>query len=177
MPGYRRGFSRRRGAMSLNVVTSIKNIVFDAQGIDQTRSGSIIARAVDTVLSATVPGQVSQGCIIKAIWVSFDVCGLAGTGVLNNAFIYLIKNPGDSLIPPTPGTEGTSNEKKFIIKSWHAMIMRNQDGNVPYHWEGWIKLPKRYHRMDTDDTWSRLLATSATLTGHFSSQYIYTWYR
>ncbi len=178
MPYRRRAsYGRNRGRSNLVVVNSIKNIVFDSAGIDATRTGSVIARAVDTPASATVPEQVSQGCIIKAFWISLDVCGLGGTGVLNNAFIYLLKNPGDSLTPPLPGTEGTSNEKKFIVKEWHAMIMRNQDGNVPYHWEGWIKLPRRYHRMGTDDTWSLQLATTAALTGHFSAQYIYKWYR
>ncbi len=177
MPGYRRGSYGRRPRQSFAVVNSIKNIVFAAFGIDENRTGSVIARAVDTPLSASVPDQVSQGCVIKAIWVSFDVCGLAGTGVLNNCFIYMLKDPGANLTPPTPGTEGTSNEKKFIIKSWHAMIMRNQDGNVPYHWEGWIRIPKRYQRMGTDDIWSLQFATTATLTGHASAQYIYKWYR
>jgi len=175
MPGYRRGFSRRRGAMSLNVVRSIKNIRNAQFGISGTAASSVIAKAVNTPLS-TNDSDCAQGCVIKAIWLSMDVCGIGGTGVLNVADIYLIKNPGDNLTLPSPLSQGTSNEKKFIIKTWRAMIMRNQDGNVPYHWEGWIKIPKRYYRMGTDDTWRINFICTTGLTGHASFEAIYKWY-
>ncbi len=147
-----------------------------AVGTDGSRTGVLLAKAVNSPVN-TVTTDTSQGCVIKALWLSFDICGLAGTGVLNNAFMYLFKNPGDSLTPPDPDSVGSSNEKKFIIRQWHAMSMRNQDGNNPYHWEGWIRIPKRYHRMGTDDTWSFQIQMTATLTGHFSLECIYKWYR
>ncbi len=56
------------------------------------------------------------------------------------------------------------------------MTMRNQDGNPPFHWEGWIKVPKRYQRMGTDDTF-RLAFQTTTAAGHISAQLIYKWYR
>lgn len=172
---YRRGFGRRRGAMSLNVVNSIKNVVDFATGITSSNTSIVVAKAVNTPLS-TNDSDVSNGSIIKAIWVVLDVCGLAGTGVLNNFDAYLFKNPGDNLTPPGAGSVGTSNEKKFVVKQWRAMIMRNQDGNNPYHWEGWVKLPRRYHRMGTDDTWRLLVSCSAGVTGHMGCQFIYKWY-
>ncbi len=106
-----------------------------------------------------------------------DVCGLGGTGVLNIADFYILKNPGNNLTPPAPGSTGGSNEKKFIFREWRFMIMRNQDGNMPFHWEGWIKIPKRYQRMGTDDTLSLNLACTAAVTGHFSFACIHKWYR
>ncbi len=172
MPGRRYG--RRRGMAP--IITSIKNVVDVAIGISATQTNVLVAKAV-TSPSPTVATDTSHGCVIKAIWLSFDVCGLGGTGVLNNASMYLMKNPGDNLTEPLPFSQGTSNEKKFIIKSWHAMIMRNQDGNTPYHWEGWVKIPKRYHRMGTDDTWQFVIACSAAVTGHYSAQYLYKWMR
>ncbi len=87
-----------------------------------------------------------------------------------------MKNPGANLIPPGVFVMGSSNEKKFIIKQWSAMTMRNQDGNPPYHWEGWIKIPKRYQRMGTDDRWDIVWATD-TLTAHGTLQCIYKWFR
>ncbi len=176
MPGYRRGFSRRRGAMSLNIVNSMKNVVEAAFGITATKTATVIAKAVNTPLS-TVSTDVSQGCVIKAIWLSLDMCGLAGTGVLNTIHAYLIKSPGDNLTLPAVQSVGTSNEKKFVIKQWEFMGMRNQDGNPPYHWEGWLKLPRRYHRMGTDDIWYLVIATSASGSGHASFEAIYKWYR
>ncbi len=118
-----------------------------------------------------------NGCQIRAIWASIDGCGLGGTGVLNNMSFYLIKNEGANLTVPAPISWGTSNEKKFIIKAWSFMIMRNQDGNVPFHWEGWIKIPKRYWRMGIDDIWQLVFANTAALTGHFKTEFIYKWYR
>ncbi len=56
------------------------------------------------------------------------------------------------------------------------MTMRNQDGNPPYHWEGWIKVPKRYQRMGTDDILQLIYATDAGV-GHWAGEAIYKWYR
>ncbi len=175
MPGYRRGFSRRRGAMSLNIVNSIKNVVDATASTGTTVQSFTITKAVNTPLS-TVNSDTSNGCIIKAIWCSFDVCGLNTTGALQRTNCYIIKNPGANLTVPGVFVVGTSNEKKFVIKQWQIMTMRNQDGNVPFHWEGWIKLPKVYKRMGTDDLWQFIFATDAA-AGHISAQFIYKWFR
>ncbi len=173
MPYRRRAFSRRG---MTPIITSIKNQLLSAIGTTGTQTNIVIAKAKNTPLS-TVDSDVSNGCIIKAIWININGCGLGGTGVQNNMNLYLFKNPGDNLSPPAPVSWGTSNEKKFIIRSWQFMIMRNQDGNVPFHWEGWIKIPKRYHRMGTDDVWNLVVQNTAALTGHFSMECIYKWYR
>ncbi len=175
MPGRRKG-SYGRGNYPRSIVTSIKNQFQNAFGITGTVQGQIFAKAVTTP-SPTVASDVAHGCIIKAVWVSLDVCGLSGTGVLNNFNAYMIKNPGNNLTLPAAQSVGTSNEKKFIFKEWSAMIMRNQDGNNPYHWEGWIKIPRRYQRMGTDDTLAVGVNCTATLTGHFKIETIYKWYR
>ncbi len=167
---------KRRSGFSLRPVDSMKNVVDLAQGLTGTNLESILALTVDTPLTATQT-HVQRGCVIKAIWLVIDVCGLGGTGVINNFQAFLMKNPGANLTPPTPGTEGTSNEKKFIIKTWAGMVMRNQDGNNPLHWEGWIKIPKRYQRMGTDDTWSLNAVVTTGLTGHFFIKAIYKWFR
>ncbi len=174
MPG--RYSTRRSGNYPRAIVTSIKNVMNSGGGISSTPVESILAKAVNTPLS-TVKNDVSNGCIIKAIYVQVDVCGLGGTGVLNIADFYIAKNPGANLTLPAPGAVGTSNEKKFVFKQWRFMIMRNQDGNMPFHWEGWLKIPKRYQRMGTDDTLVFVIACTAAVTGHFSTQYIYKWYR
>jgi len=165
-----------RSRQGMSVINSIKNVRGNAFGITSTNSVQVLAKAVNTPLS-TVNNDVSNGCKIFRMWLSFDVCGLAASGVLNVADIFLMKNPGDNLTPPGAGATGTSNEKKFIIKQWQAMIMRNQDGNVPYHWEGWIKIPKNYQRMGTDDVWNLVFACTAAVTGHAAFKVIYKWFR
>ncbi len=133
-----------------------------------------IAKAV-VAPSNTVNTDVAHGCQIRAIWVSMDMCGTGTSGALVRAVCYLIKNPGANLTPPGVFAISTSNEKKFVIKTWAAMLMRNQDGNNPYHWEGWIPIPKRYWRMGTDDIW-QIVAAVNTTTGHLSWQAIYKWF-
>ncbi len=133
-----------------------------------------MAKAV-TAPSNTISTDCHRGGHIKAIWLTLDVCGLAASGVFQSIAIYLIKNPGDNLTEPGVFAVGTSNEKKFVIKQWMPMTMRNQDGNPPYHWEGWIKIPRRYHRMGADDTW-QLVFGSNTSTGHGFVNAIYKEY-
>ncbi len=170
---YRRRFTQRRRMAP--IINSIKNVVDTTASTGTTIQQSLIAKAVNTPASTTA-NDVSNGCIIKAIWCSVDVCGLAATGVLQRTNFYIMKNPGDNLTEPSAFAVGTSNEKKFVFKQWQVMTMRNQDGNVPFHWEGWIKIPRRYQRMGTDDTISLSFMTDAA-AGHFSAQFIYKWYR
>ncbi len=141
-----------------------------------TRKSEDVAKAV-TSPAPTNQTDVSHGCLIKAIWLSIDMCGTLGSGVANSMFLYLIKNPGANLTAPDPIAAGTSNEKKFIIRFWSAMVMRNQDGNNPYHWEGWIKIPKRYQRMGTDDLWTLVNQNTTAGTGLYHYEFIYKWYR
>ncbi len=166
----------RRRSFQRPIINSIKNSPFFAVGTTGGTASLVIAKAVNSPLS-TVATDVSQGCVIKAVYVIINGCGLGGTGVLNDMNVYMIKNPGDNLTLPAPLATGTSNEKKFIFREWMFMIMRNQDGNLPFHWEGWIKIPKRYQRMGTDDTLKLVFANTATLTGHFSAKFVYKWYR
>ncbi len=166
--------TRNRRAMSLRPVNSMKNVVENFETVTTTTQNSIIARAKDTA-ATSVKEDVTKGCVIKSSWCSFDVCGTGTSGTIQKTGIYIIKNPGNNLTVPGVFTVGTSNEKKFIFKQWQFMTMRNQDGNPPFHWEGWIKIPRRYQRMATDD---RLLLVweNDNLTGHLTSQFIYKWY-
>ncbi len=176
MPGRRRASYGRRNSAPRAVVNSMKNSQIITGGLSSTAVTLNVAKAVDNPASATGAEEVSQGSIVKAVWVVLDVCGLGGTGVLNTFAGYFLKNPGANLTVPNPIAVGTSNEKKFIFKEWSGMIMRNQDGNPPIHWEGWIKIPKRYQRMGTDDILQMVLVCSAAVTGHFQVQHIYKWF-
>ncbi len=160
--------------MRLVTINSEKHVVDHEGPVTGANIVVDIAKAV-TAPSNTISTDCHRGGSIKAIWLSLDYCGLAAAGVLQTTAVYLIKNPGANLTPPGAFAVGTSNEKKFVFKQWTSMTMRNQDGNVPYHWEGWIKIPKRYHRMGTDDLLS-LVWGNTTGTGHISWQAIYKEY-
>ncbi len=168
--------ARRFTSRKLRLVTinSEKHVVDVTEALSGTVTTSLLAKAV-TAPSNTVDTDCHRGGHIKAIWVSLDFCGIGTSGTNVRCMVYLIKNPGDNLSPPSPFSVGTSNEKKFVIKQWSAMVMRNQEGNPPYHWEGWVKIPKRYHRMGTDDTW-KLVSGLTQETGHLFCNVIYKEY-
>ncbi len=165
--------SRKRG-FGLRPVKSTKNAVYVEASTGTSLSTIILSNAIDTPVIGT-NNAVGRSSTIKQIWLSLDVCGLAGTGVLQTTSIYLMQNPGANLTPPAPRTEGTSNEKKYIFKTWNAMTMRNQDGNVPYHWEGWIKIPRVYQRQGQDDQLT-LAIIATTAAGHISVYATYKWF-
>ncbi len=163
---------RRRGIRP--VIKSIKNSAVQGASSGTTIAQIQICNAVASP-DNTVVTEVENGCSIRAIWLSLDFCGLAATSVRQITAAYLFKNPGANLTPPSPFSVGASNEKNFVIKEWAAMTMRNQDGNPPYHWEGWIKIPKTRQRMATDDTWTVQFITD-TAAGHFDVKWVYKWF-
>ncbi len=121
MPGKyftgRRNFSRSRRGMR-PVIDSNKNIVSEFTAlVSGTKLNNTIAKAQDSATLA-VTEDVERGCSIKAIWIEFWISATAevAVGTTNGVDCYLWKNPGSNLTSPTPGTTGSSNEKKFIIK-------------------------------------------------------------
>ncbi len=171
MPYRRGGFSKK---LRLVTVNSEKHVVDSTVAITSTLVNKIIAKAV-TAPSNTVDTDCHRGGHIKAIWISLDFCGLGTTLANQRTIVYLMKNPGANLTAPGVFAVGTSNEKKFVIKMWSAMTMLNSEGNPPYHWEGWIKVPKRYQRMGTDDTWQLEFGNNSE-TGHAFYNCIYKEY-
>ncbi len=167
-----RNYTNRK--LRLVTINSEKHVVFVAVALTSTNSVSLLAKAV-TAPSNTITTDCHRGGTIKAMWLSLDFCGLGASGSRVDAMVYLIKNPGDNLTEPGAFVVGSSNEKKFVIKQWSSMVMLNTDGNPPYHWEGWVKIPKRYQRMGTDDTW-QLVSGLNTATGHLTVNAIYKEY-
>ncbi len=153
----------------------MKNVRYLESSTGTTITNLTLVNAVDSP-ALTASADVERGCTINNIWISLDFCGLAATGVLQSTSVFLMKNPGSNLTEPTPRTEGTSNEKKFIFKTWTQMTMRNQDGNPPYHWEGWVKIPKQYRRFGSNDQLNMSVATT-TAAGHLSVLALYKWYK
>ncbi len=164
----------RRGSRLGNIINSEKHSVFATIPVVSTNVVKILAKAV-TAPSNTVVTDCHRGGLIKAIWLALDFCGLEATGVHQRIIVNLMKNPGANLTEPGVFAVGSSNEKKFIFKQFSAMTMRNQDGNPPYHWEGWIKIPKLYQRMGTDDTLTLTYGASSG-TGHGQHLCIYKEY-
>ncbi len=169
----RRGNRRRRSIGT--IVNSIKNdfnAVFGVVAATNTEFNIAIAR--DSPVTSTA-NDVKRGCVIKAIWLEFWYYGSLPSETNDIVDIYLIKNPGANLTLPNPGTVGTSNEKKFVIREWKGLAGLKSVGGYPYNQKGrWFKIPKRYHRMGTDDRWTLVLRSPTG--GSWCCKAIYKWY-
>ena len=169
---------RNRGNYIRPVIDSNKNVV-------SLTVGSVVASLnitdiADTQDSATlaVADDVERGCSIRAIWVEFwyRATATAVDTVSTTVDMYLMKNPGNNLTPPIAGTVGTSNEKKFVFKTWKGFTSAVSQGIVPYSWKGWIKIPKRYQRMGANDKWI-LVHTPQGVSGTLCVNFVYKWYK
>ncbi len=172
MPFRRRGFSGRRNF--LRPVNSMKNQVNDQFGLTTTQQAFILANAVDSATLA-VDRDVERGSKISSLYLTINCEGTGGSGVVNVIDIYLIKNPGNNLTLPGAKVWGTSNEKKFIFKTWRFLLPRVQDGNFGIHWEGWIKIPRIYQRMGSNDNIAIAYDTDVAANACHSA--IYKWYK
>ena len=177
MPYRQRGFFGRR-RFPRPKVSSEKNIVtaFTAT-VAGTKQGITLAQAVNAADNTNVL-QVTRDCHIYKIWLELWVSAIetATEGVTTGIDMYLIKNPGANLTTPTPGTVGSSNEKKFVFRSWKGLIASRKEGFPAYTWRGWVKVPKVYQRMGTDDV-IQLVVLSTGADALICHDVIYKWYK
>ncbi len=115
----------------------------------------VLAVAKDTALT-TVQTDVLKGSIIKAIHLKVDIVGTSADDISNVVSIALFKNPGNNLTLPGGNAIGTSNEKKFCFYFTRGLAMGNANNRNPIV-NKWIKVPKVYQRMGTDDQFQLIL--------------------
>ncbi len=180
MPGrYSMGrrFSRFRSKGLGQIIDSNKNIVPNVTAlVAGTRSGITIAVAKDAPVG-TAATEVKRGCALKAIWCEFWVSLSAepAVGLTTIVDIYIWKNTGTNLTPPDPGTVGTSNEKRWVLKNWKGITGARTQGYPGYSWKGWIKIPRGFQRMAQDDVWQlQCLATGTNAL--ICTNFVYKWY-
>ncbi len=174
--GARRYGMRKQGLSGQ--INSSKNVVDVIIGnAAGTNSTTILARAVDAATNA-VAVDVTRGCKIYRIWVEIWVYATqeVAVGVTTQIDGFIIKNPGANLTVPSPGTVGTSNEKKFVFKESKGLIGARTEGATPYQfWRGWIRIPKTYQRMGADDLIQLVLRPTGT-TSVTCLKCIYKWF-
>ncbi len=168
---------QQRRRSSLQVIDSIKNIpnAFTALAADTTVTvGLAIAKDTPVTTGTT---EVKRGSKIFRIWLEFWISAteVQATAITNGVDLYIIKNPGANLTVPTPSTVGSSNEKKFVFKTWKGLTGTRTEGFPAYSWKGWIKIPKIYQRMGTDDRIDIVARTTAA-DGILCLNAVYKWF-
>ncbi len=169
------GRPRRRGFSIINSIKNVRNVA--TAGVVSTTTNVDIAKAVNTP-DNTVQVEVSQGCKIFRIWVEFTISGVAEVAVGTSTFVdcYIWKNTGANLTQPAPVSVGTSNEKKYVFRQWKGLIGARTQGFDAFKFRGWIKVPKQYQRMGTDDV-LQFVFRSEGVASIACTLFIYKWFR
>ncbi len=174
----RRGSFGRRRFGPRPKVSSEKNVVTSfSAGAASAKVGITIAQAVNAA-DNTVTKEVTRDCHIYKIWAELWISATAEVtvGTTNGIDAYIFKNPGTNLTSPVPGTVGSSNEKKFVFKTWKGLIGARTQGFPAYTWRGWIKVPKVYQRMGTDDLIQFVFQSTGVAT-IVCNNFIYKWFK
>jgi len=137
---------------------------------------SQITQVVDSPLTANQT-NISKGSKVFRVWLelSYTLTAVVVDGTSTAMDIYMWKNPGNNLTAPNPGTQGSSNEKKFIFKTWKGLVGARSQGVGPYFWKGWIKIPKTYQRQGVDDR-MEIISRATGVAGVICIQAIYKYY-
>ncbi len=167
----RRFFPRPKVSSEKNIVTSY------SAGASGVKVGITIAQAVNAA-DNLISKEVTRDYHIYKIWLELWVSAseTKTEGVTTGFDAYIFKNPGTNLTSPIPGTVGASNEKKFVFKTWKGLVASRKEGFPAYSWRGWIKVPKVYQRMGTDDL-IQFVFTGVGVNVLVCNNFIYKWFK
>lgn len=121
----------------------------DLNASGATNQFHTIVQAVDNPVPTTSPTDVADGAhVFKLLLTELQFSGAAAFTTSNSSPVrwYLWKNPNGSLTRVTPGTEGNSNIRNFVLQSGMEMVSTSQIKRV-----GDTKIYKRLTRMQKGD--------------------------
>ncbi len=144
-------FRSRRG-LALRPVNRIKH-VFDEQGgiaLGTNKLVTLITASDTPDLANTI--EVQTGATVNGIFLSLEVVNDGATGVLPNAYMIVLKNPGGNLPAVAPNTVGSNDNKRFVIHQEMIMLQAIENSNPRTLFKGVIVLPRGYRRFGPNDT-------------------------
>ncbi len=144
-------FRSRRGN-ALRPVNRIKHVV-DKQWSTAAAAVEItnLAAATDTPTLAA-NASVETGCTINGIYLKVEVINTGVTGVLANAYMIVVKNPGANLTIPVPNAVGINDNKRYVIHQEMVMLQMIDNSNPRTLFDGVIVIPRGYRRFAPQDT-------------------------
>ncbi len=100
-------------------------------------------------LAAT--NSVETGSTINGIYLRVEVVNTGVTGVLANAYLMVMKNPGGNLTFPNPNVVGSDDNKKYVIHQEMVMLQMVDNSNPRTLFNGVIVIPRGYRRFAIND--------------------------
>ena len=177
------GFRRNR---SLSPIVSTKNVV-ETSGIIAAGTNTVIDNLSVAVESTTLAAtdSVERGSTINGMFISifFYTEGGEVTNEVPLVDWYIIKDQGgnmavtfDSTHLPTPGAQGSFNNKRFIFHTEKGLAGGGDASlaGVPMVFKGVIAIPKGYRKQNMDDIIK--ICARTNFATKFCVQAIYKWY-
>ncbi len=163
---------RRRFQNRLRPVNRIKHVI-DNQFATAAASNTDInlVAATDTPTLANAPG-VETGATVNGIFLSVEVVNTGAAGVLANAYMYVIKNPGGNITLPAANLVGVDDNKRFVIHQEMVMLQMIDNSNPRTLFKGVIAIPRGYRRFAPNDLLVlRIFSPGVELTGCIQCHY------
>ncbi len=137
---------RRRG-MGMHPINRTKHVI-DSQFATTlgTVVNTVICQSVDATALADTDGCLT-GSTTRAIFLNVEVVSTSETGVLQNAYLMVAKNPGGNLTFPAPNAVGASDNKKYVIHQEMVMLDSESTTHIPRSiFKGVVVIPKHLQR-------------------------------
>ncbi len=142
---------RRRFRSALHPVNRIKHVIDTQAGTTAGANLDIfLAVAKDDPALATVT-DVHTGCTINGIYIHLET-NATSSAALSNAYMYVFKNPGGNLTPPSVNAVGSSDNKRFVIHQEMVMLQQQTNSNPRTVFNGVVVIPRGYRRFAPNDT-------------------------
>ncbi len=144
---FRKRFGRGN---SMRPVNRIKHVVDQqsAFGFGTNNNINLIESKDAPVIANTT--QVQTGSTVNGIYLKVE-CYSRTSGALANAYMIIVKNPGNQITLPNANVVGSSDVKKYVIHQEMIMLERAINGNPRILFNGVIAIPKGYRRFGPND--------------------------
>ncbi len=146
----------RRRNMGLRPVNTLKHVVDSQNTVPAgTQTTTDLVVSAENPVSATANAN-KAGSHVRSIFLNVQVVNsAAGSGSIENCYMYVILNPGGNITPsisfPTVNEVGQSNMRKQVFHQDMAMLSNVGDSIPITLFKGVLKIPRKGSRLGVDD--------------------------
>ncbi len=145
----------RRRSMGLRPVNTLKHIIDSQQVVPAgTKQNFDIIEVVENAVSTTA-NQCDVGSVVNTFFLNVQVVNATNAvGAINNAYMYVIANPGGNISNaglPEVSSIGISSFRKQVFHQDMAMLSDANDSIPITLFKGVLKIPRKARRLGVDD--------------------------
>ncbi len=139
-----------RSNLRLRPINRIKHVIDRQAGTTAgTQLNTDVIHAVDNPVQSTAD-DVAIGCTVNGIFLIVEI-NATSSAALSNAYLSVMKNPGNNLTIVPSNVVGTNDNKKYVIHQEMVMLQQQDGSNPRTLFKGVIVIPRGYRRFGPDD--------------------------